>query len=309
MQQQQQQQQQRITCHLMGGLGNQLFQIFTTIATAIKYKRKFIFSPDYDLLSGKSTARHTYWDTMLTSLKICLSDEDISSFDIIRELSFAYSPININVNNKNNNIQLYGYFQSYKYFNTYKDTICRLLKFNENNTNQTNNISMHFRIGDYKTLQHIHPIMPYAYYENAIAYILTKRNIVSMEANIMFFCEYGDLNEVMDTYIIPLSKQYTNITFINGSFINEEEEEAEDWQQMLTMSYCRDNIIANSTFSWWSAYLNNSPNKIICYPSQWFGSSVGTVGTDTRDLFPPDWIRIETLSILTKSSSLSQTFI
>jgi hypothetical protein len=51
------------------------------------------------------------------------------------------------------------------------------------------------------------------------------------------------------------------------------------------------NIIANSTFSWWGAYLNNNPEKIVCYPDQWFGPRAGH---DTSDLFPKDWIKIKT---------------
>jgi hypothetical protein len=63
----------------------------------------------------------------------------------------------------------------------------------------------------------------------------------------------------------------------------------EDWEQMLLMSLCNHNIIANSTFSWWGAYLNDNPGKIVCYPEHWF---MPEVKKDVTDLFEEDWIKI-----------------
>jgi hypothetical protein len=63
----------------------------------------------------------------------------------------------------------------------------------------------------------------------------------------------------------------------------------EDWEQLLMMSSCGHNIIANSTFSWWGAYLNSNPDKIVCYPETWFGPKAQH---DTLDLFPEDWIKV-----------------
>ena len=62
-----------------------------------------------------------------------------------------------------------------------------------------------------------------------------------------------------------------------------------DWQQMLLMSVCDHNIIANSTFSWWGAYFNANPEKVVCYPSVWFGPGVSH---DTRDMFPESWTKV-----------------
>ena len=56
---------------------------------------------------------------------------------------------------------------------------------------------------------------------------------------------------------------------------------------MLYMSLCRHNIIANSSFSWWGAYFNSNKEKIVCYPSVWFGNNM-----DTRDLCPETWIKM-----------------
>jgi len=57
---------------------------------------------------------------------------------------------------------------------------------------------------------------------------------------------------------------------------------------MLLMSVCDHTIIANSTFSWWGAYFNQNPGKMVCYPDTWFGPALKH---DTRDLCPTDWIK------------------
>jgi hypothetical protein len=62
-----------------------------------------------------------------------------------------------------------------------------------------------------------------------------------------------------------------------------------DWEQLLLMSLCNYNVIANSTFSWWGAYFNENIGKKICYPSVWFGPKAGH---NTTDLFPKDWVKI-----------------
>ena len=68
---------------------------------------------------------------------------------------------------------------------------------------------------------------------------------------------------------------------------------SQDWQQMLVMSCCHHNIIANSSFSWWGAYLNKNIRKIVCYPSKWFGPK--TQHHDTSDLCPEEWTKIDFL--------------
>lgn len=279
-----------ITCNLVGGLGNQLFQIFTTISYAIKSKEKFVFLNSETVGTGITKVRNTYWKNLLYKLKIFLIT-DFSDYIIIKEKDFAFSDIILEINNnKINNILLSGYFQSYKYFQDNYELICRLIDVKKQketilelynssiNLNLENTISMHFRIGDYKLFPKIYPIMTYEYYKESLLYL---QNYNSCNLNILFFCEDEDLENV--TIIIErLKLEFPKNTFIRA--LNS----LKDWEQMLLMSCCKHNIIANSSFSWWGAYLNSNPNKIVCYPEFWFVNN-----TDTKDLCPLEWIKIK----------------
>ena len=102
------------------------------------------------------------------------------------------------------------------------------------------------------------------------------------QKSILYFCEDDDFNDVLQI-IIQLQHIYTDLIFERA------ENTLSDWQQLLLMSLCKDNIIANSTFSWWAAYFNPNPCKTVCYPETWFHS---VAGNNTLDLCPEDWTAI-----------------
>ena len=147
------------------------------------------------------------------------------------------------------------------------------------NFNETTYISAHFRFGDYKKYPNIYTLLTAKYYKNALNYIL-KDGL--KEIKVLYFCENDSLNEVNEI-IVSLTNDFPQITFIRA------DSQLEDWEQMLLMSLCQHNIIANSTFSWWGAYLNTNPAKIVCYPDQWFSPEAKK---DTSDLFLDDWKKI-----------------
>jgi hypothetical protein len=283
-----------ITCNLMGGLGNQLFQIFTTISYGIDSYNKFIFLNLKTLGGGSSTERKTYWESIMSRLKFCLVDELPNlPIKVIRENNFTFNDLPIS-DMTGNNIMLFGYFQSYKYFEKNYNLISRiiridnfktelLLKLNYNDDYFKNTISIHFRIGDYKKIQQYHPVMTKEYYEKCLNYILSIKKDSREIYNILYFCEDDDIEDVQNT-IEYLSEKFPLYNFIRG------DNTLEDWEQMLLMSCCHHNIIANSSFSWWSAYFNEWSDKIVCYPSVWFGPSAPH---DTKDLCPPSWKCIE----------------
>ena len=279
-----------ITCNLMGGLGNQLFQIFTTISHAINIKTRFVFIDVEKLGGGQTIVRPTYWDNFLIRLKPFTS-KAFPKMILVKEDDFRYNDLNLYKHkNQGQNICLYGYFQSHKYFIENFYNICKMIGledikktvisksgFTQDVLNDT--VSLHFRLGDYKKIQHYHPIMTLEYYKKSLGLLLLKE---PNRRNILYFCEEEDVEDVNKT-IANLKTNFPTLNFIRAS------NDFSDWEQMILMSCCRDNIIANSSFSWWGAHLNMNPYKIVCYPATWFGE---VAGHDTKDLCPMEWNKI-----------------
>jgi len=285
-----------ITCSLMGGLGNQLFQIFAVLSYAINKKHDFQFINSEKLGEGSTTVRPTYWSSFLSKLSRCLFNQYPEFNVVFREDGFTYKDIPNHLFQENTNIMLFGYFQSYKYFHENYKIISLILDIYEKqqevlkhcsskklyNTNLLDNtISLHFRMGDYKKLPDHHPIMSYDYYKKSLQHITSNIKYI---ANVLYFCEDEDLESVKET-ITKLMTEFPDMTFERAS------NKLDDWQQLLLMSCCNHNIIANSSFSWWGAYLNSNKSKIVCYPSIWFGPAMAN--HDTRDLFPSEWMKIK----------------
>ena len=273
----------------MGGLGNQLFQIFTCIAYSLNNKVAFKLPYNkIDKVSACGSLRPTYWKNFLNRLIIFTEkDENKLNFNHYQLLQFHYMEIPKNLNN----VKLFGYFQSYKYFENQKLNIFKLMgltKLKDNIKykykdllNNENQISLHFRLGDYKFLTEHHPILDINYYKNALNYYVNQLNTDNL--NILVFFEKEDIQKI-NMYIKILKNMHNNINFIYCPY------NISDWESILLMSLCKHNIIANSSFSWWGAYMNNNDNKIVCYPNKWFGPAQGNKNTD--DLFPENWIKI-----------------
>lgn len=266
---------QFVTCKLYGGLGNQLFQIFATIAYSLQHNIDFLF--EYNENLGK---RNTYWNTLLTSI----SDHVIITVPpttLVNQGTHGF----VKLAAPKENIMLNGYFQSFKFFDDQLKTILKMIdveKFQKKYIKQKNSISLHFRRGDYKDLQDCHPIMKIDYYVNALNYILLLDETLDDKTIVYYFCEEEDLESVEKDVVILKNEFRDKFVFVRHL-------EDTDWEEMISMSCCKHNIIANSSFSWWGAYLNRDPEKIVCYPSIWFGPLIQE-NTDT--MFPEKWIKI-----------------
>ena len=291
-----------ITIVLQGGLGNQMFQLFTLIAYALDNNVQFLIPRNkVDSRSAGGAVRPTYWDSLFSNIKGFLFNNKNDSLRIIREKSFKYEKLP-KIHSNNDHLKLFGYFQSPKYFENQMENILKLLQLREKKQvifdkyigeykDTFINVAMHFRIGDYATPQHsqAHPIQSYEYYKNSISHLIPTLLETSKRENkrlkVIYFYEEADIGKVM-SIIDKLVKEFPMLDF------KPRPKDLEDWEEMLLMSCCDHNIIANSSFSWWGAYLNDNPEKMVCYPSRWFSGSMAN--NDMSDLFPTDnkWIKI-----------------
>jgi hypothetical protein len=282
------------TIEIMGGLGNQLFQIFALISYSINSKKKFYFE-DKPITCGMRTKK--YWDTpLLQNLKKYIKGP-VHIERHYEEPFFHYLPIPDLASYAN--IKLNGYFQSEKYFFENKETIIKMIDLDASQTfikekiaginaeinggffNFENTLSLHFRIGDYAAKQLYHPLTPIEYYEKALDSFCL--NGFADKWNVLYFCEEDDIEHVNEQ-IHLLQAKFPNLVFIKAPIFD-------DWEQMLLMSLCHHHIIANSTFSWWGAYFGINKNKKVYYPSKWFGPALSY--NDLKDLIPDErWILI-----------------
>lgn len=273
---------------LMGGLGNQLFQLFTSISYSIdndiEYKI-FEFKDDKVSPCDNKSLRGTYWNNLLKNIYNKTIRNIGGPVYQYNEPYFEYKSLPV-IMDKSKNYKFFGYFQSYKYFQHNLDKILELLGFKDiidkcnNNYDYENTVSLHFRIGDYISAQAYHPILSIDYYKNALDRLIvdTGKN----DWNILYIYEEND-KDMIEKNINILKEKYDRLNFIGI------DHKLDDWEQMLCMSLCRHNIIANSSFSWWGAYLNNNEN-LVYYPEKWFGNAMGN--KNLSDLFLDKWIKL-----------------
>lgn len=275
-----------VTSHIMGGIGNQLFQVFNLLGYSLTNNISFFFEKRHP----DRADRPFYWDTFLKYLTPFIREGPPMNLPLYKESDFHFNKIT-KFNDVHRMFRFYGYFQSYKYFSHKKDEIFRIIKLEEQRelvkhkyiSDFSNSISLHFRIGDYKNLQQHHPIMTITYYINALKYICKNTN--KNDWNIIYFYEQQD-REIVTQNIRDIKCELPELTFTPV------DTKIPDYEQILLMSHCQHNIIANSTFSWWGAYFNSNRYKIVTHPdlNKWFGPAQGNKKMD--DLIPSDWVKV-----------------
>jgi len=180
-------------------------------------------------------------------------------------------------------VYLKGYFQSEKYFLPIKEIIQNEFRIKEEAIVRVKNffnaqgsgkkVSVHIRRGDMKNdpvMAERHGVMPLSYYQKGIEIIRSKISA----PHFYFFSD--DINWAKENFTS------TDATFVSGEISKTH------FEDLYLMSQCDHNIIANSSFSWWGAWLNKNANKIVIAPGKWFNNGPD----DLQDLIPDDWIKI-----------------
>jgi len=246
-----------ITGHLMGGMGNLLFILATCYDLSKKYNSTLKF---YTKMWTDSKRKNIIKYNMFKNFQ--LDSNTNRNYKITyRENNFFYDTIHLD--SRINNC-ICGYFQSYKYFESCKTKFIKMLhnpysktiesvirQYNNNNT--LTPVSIHVRRTDYLSLSHIHLNLDMKYYLDAISHFSTENSIFIIFSDDIAFIQ----NE-------PLFKNLPHKIIIDNP---------DDEYCFWLMSACTNNIIANSSYSWWASYVNSNPNKLVIAPERWFGPS------------------------------------
>jgi hypothetical protein len=243
----------------MGGLGNQMFQY--AFGFALARRKKTNLSLDISFFDEINAATPRIFELE----QLCVSCKN-----------FCNKPFYIKIPKIGNKLKPFlnyfeDYFQSEKYFLDCKDEILKEFQFKEKlQVPEGNSAAIHIRRGDYVKFANIHLVCTPFYYESAIAYIQRK-----VEKPI-FYVFSDDIEWCKENVKIPEPCFYID---------NLNKPSSHDMQ---LMSLCKHNIISNSTYSWWAAWLNQNPGKIIIAPDKWFADSRET------DIYTDNMVRIST---------------
>jgi hypothetical protein len=288
------------TIELMGGLGNQLFQVCALLVYSWKHARQAYLLPVPIRIGHRTKNYITEGQSILSAAKslVCSLGERFPEGyidKIYHETAFKHDQIPPDVT------RLAGYFQSYKYLQLAENDLVRFFNWQALTAMYrevldgmlpqraaSSLVSMHFRLGDYRNAPTVHPIQPLSYYYTAIERMQpTHVQPTHVQPfHVVWFTESNEEDYVRTHYIDALQTAFPAVNFIRlpAHIWNEEE-------HMLLMAACDHHIIANSTFSYWAAYISQLTKPTdqqprVCYPRQWFGPAMPV---DTSDLCPPEW--------------------
>jgi hypothetical protein len=241
--------------NIEGGLSNQLFQYAAGYAHAKKMSTEFFYpsKPPQATTALRLNGLHEIFK--LSALKTGTHGPLYNE----SHFGFHYNPIP-----EVSHLTLYGYFQSEKYFSEYKEDIRKEFTFRNITEFKVpkKTVSIHVRRGDYLSKPEYHPTCTMEYYQKAMSLFPGHKFLVFSD----------DKEWCLDWFDFPNTQVSLS-------------ESAEE--ELQRMSLCDHHIIANSSFSWWGAWLNTNKNKRVVAPKKWFGIVYNSYVVS--DIYLPEW--------------------
>lgn len=292
-----------IRVQMLGGLGNQMFQAAAGIALArrlgarleldtsrlrIGGARRFglaALNVDADIFTDKDHQLERNFNKAAHQIGKLFRSRSPRRPTGWRDAIFTQSVFNYTpeLEHISGNCYLRGYFQSPLFFAGAEDAVRAAFALEGAVSSSARakaqeigegSVALHVRRGDYlahKGASAFHGTMDYAYYERALALAASKLDV----AKIYIFSDDPD-------YASAMFAHNPKACFVRGE---------SEYDDMHLMSKARAHIIANSTFSWWSAWLDPRPDALVIAPNAWF-SEQAMASNDTRDIYPPGWLRL-----------------
>lgn len=291
-----------IIVQLNGGLGNQFFQY--ALGRRLSHERNEILRFDLSVLQSPYSIRqyklgyfqvygrplldkehehfYGYRDSRLLRIFKLLQQQSLPYYrqKIVNEKTLLFDA---NILRVPSNVLLQGYWQTEKYFLCIRDILQNELQLKKpldpvnldlfQSIQNRNSVSIHIRHGDYLSnpdTNKTHGVLPLSYYQRAI-------ELVSGKVDNPHFYVFSD--------DIPWARE--NLAKVKNIHFIDHNDSTHDYFDFALMTACKFHIIANSSFSWWAAWLSVFPEKIIVAPQQWY-----QIHIDSRDLIPLEWIRL-----------------
>lgn len=289
---------EKVIIKLDGGLGNQMFQwalarTIQEVADVDVYLDMSYFSKSYarpyqlNIFQFEPNFVQDYEIkfklNLIWKLRKFLNGMRFMGIKLLSEQGFNFDKNMIN--KVQPDTYIIGFFQSEQYFNFVKGRIRDDFRFKylpdeENrriitNINKTTSVSLHIRRGDYvekEYYQNLYTPCTLDYYKRAVDYIAQKHP-----------------NPTLFVFSDDIRWARLNLKLPYETFFVENNRGKKSYEDLRLMSMCKHNIIANSSFSWWGAWLNNFPEKIVVAPKKWFNDD----SIIQTDIIPQEWIKLE----------------
>jgi len=259
------------TINLSGGLGNQLFMALAIFNLANENDRKFTIKS----FGVNKHSKKTYSDSIFSKFT-CLDIKCKRKFFTQQKNEMVLKYDKLDIYTKNNNVLYSGYFQNENYVNAIGDNLNEILNFSYINTLELSNYKLldssyflHMRLGDYTKLSFF-GILKKNYYINCLKKIIND-NLDSDNEFINVYLFSDDIKQAQSIINTEILNNFdaNNFNKISIKVIGE----LSELETFYLMTLCKKGgIISNSTFSWWSGYINFKNNKSKIYiPNKWFG--------------------------------------